>query len=286
MTEDSTAYGRQKQAIETAFGAWKDENHPDLKTPEDTLKYVRHIRNIANERAMKYKAVIFDLYGTLVGNFSLKLHEAVLKQMAGIVGAPPDDFVRLWFASYEDRATGRIATPEDNIEHICRQLGIAVEEAKVQEAAKVRYEFTRTGLKPWPDSLEVLSRLKALGYKLALISDCSGETPASWEQTPFAALMDASVFSCSVGIKKPDPRIFLQAAEQLDVKPEECLYVGDGSSQELTGASAVGMHPVMIRFPLETPDAHRIHEEDWDGPRISSLTEVLKLVSEDATTDD
>ncbi|OGO38268.1 MAG: hypothetical protein A2147_10960 [Chloroflexi bacterium RBG_16_57_8] len=228
---------------------------------------------------MTYKAVVFDLYGTLVDNFSLRAHEAVLREMAAIVGAPADEFVRLWFESYEERATGVIASPEANVELICRKLGVLADESTVKEAAKVRYEFTRRGLRPWPEAVPVLSRLKTLGYKLALISDCSAETPASWEHTPIAALMDVSVFSCVVGLKKPDPRIFVQAAEQLDVKPQECLYVGDGSSQELSGAAAVGMHPVMIRAPGEASDAHRIHEEEWKGPKISLLTEVLELVS-------
>ena len=91
--------------------------------------------------------------------------------------------------------------------------------------------------------------------------------------------MDATVFSCLAGVRKPDPRIYLLATEQLAVRPEECLYIGDGSSHELTGAASVGMHPVLIRVPYEdTPDAVRINEEEWDGPRVSSLTEVLTLL--------
>ncbi len=60
---------------------------------------------------MKFKAVIFDLYGTLVDNFSARAHEEVLRKMASIIGAPPDDFVRLWFESYDWRAIGKM--PED-----------------------------------------------------------------------------------------------------------------------------------------------------------------------------
>ena len=230
---------------------------------------------------MKYKAVIFDLYGTLVDNFSARAHEEVLRRMASIIGAPPDDFVRLWFESYDWRAIGKIASPEENIRYVCQKLGISVDEVKVHEAARIRYEFTRKNLKPWSEAVPVISRLRELGYKVALISDCSAETPLSWGDTTLAPLMDVAVFSCNVGIKKPDPGIYLQATRQLEVNAEDCLYVGDGSSNELSGAARVGMHPVMIRSPLEAPDAHRIHEEKWEGPRISSLNEVLRLVSDD-----
>jgi putative hydrolase of the HAD superfamily len=231
-------------------------------------------------KGRRFKAVVFDLYGTLVDNFSLAVHEGVLREMAAIVGAPSEDFVRKWFDSYEWRAIGKITSPEANIELICRQLGVPLNEDRIREAAQVRYEFTRQGLKPWPEAVPVLSRLKTLGYKLALISDCSAETPSSWEHTPIASLMDVTVFSCVVGLKKPDPHIFLQAAERLGVETEECLYIGDGSSQELSGAAAVGMHPVMIRAPSEAPDAHRVHEEEWKGRKIALLTEVLDIVSE------
>jgi putative hydrolase of the HAD superfamily len=189
--------------------------------------------------------------------------------------------VRLWFESYDSRAVGKIASPEDNIRYICKKLGTPVEDSKVGKAARIRYDFTRRNLKPWSEAVPVISRLKALGYKVALISDCSAETPLSWENTDLAPLMDATVFSCTIGMKKPDPGMYLQATRQLGVSPEDCLYVGDGSSNELSGAAAVGMHPVMIRSPLETPDAHRIHEEKWEGPRIASLNEVLSLVSDD-----
>jgi putative hydrolase of the HAD superfamily len=60
------------------------------------------------------------------------------------------------------------------------------------------------------------------------------------------------------------------------VKPQDCLYVGDGSSHELTGARKVGMHPVQIHVPDEI--IYFLDEDDWDGTPISSLSEVLDLV--------
>jgi len=228
---------------------------------------------------MKYAAVIFDLFGTLVDNFSRREYERVLTEMASALGAPPEDFIRLWFDLGDRRMLGILPSPEVNIEYICRELGVRPSEASKRLAARTRYAFTRRYVVPRPDAIEVLTHLKSAGYRTGLISDCSGETTTVWEDTPFASLFDATVFSCLAGVKKPDPRIYLLATGQLGVRPEECLYIGDGSSHELTGAASVGMHPVLIRVPYEdTPDAARINEEEWDGPRISSLTEVLTLV--------
>lgn len=227
---------------------------------------------------MKYKAVIFDLFGTLVNNFSIREQNAILLQMASIVSAPADEFMRLWFGIFNERATGVFGSLEGNIEHICRKLGILAKAHQIQQAAKIRYDFTRQALRPRPDAVQVLSALKSRGYNTALITDCSAETLAAWKDMPFAPLIDVAVFSCSVGLKKPDPRIYRIATDQLGVEPETCLYIGDGSSGELTGAAQVGMHPVLLSLLEDNPDAHQIDREEWAGPTISSLSEVLMLV--------
>lgn len=75
---------------------------------------------------------------------------------------------------------------------------------------------------------------------------------------------------------KPEPRIFQIAIERLAVEPGDCLYIADGIGQELTSASQIGMQAVLIRVSGE--DSYDPYREDWNGPVISSLTEVLDLV--------
>ncbi len=238
-------------------------------------------KGVDKRSSVKYEAVIFDLFGTLVDNFSVREHESVLTEMASVLGVPPDKFIRLWLNTFPQRATGVLPTPEANIEHICQKLGAHVSDANVKSAAKIRFSFTARSVTPRADSLETLSRLKSKGLKTGLISDCSGEVPTIWGDTPFASLFDVTVFSCVAGMRKPDPRIYQLATEQLGVRPQRCLYIGDGSSHELTGASQVGMHPVLLRTPdKENTDAHQIDREDWNGPVISSLKEILTLLEE------
>jgi putative hydrolase of the HAD superfamily len=199
--------------------------------------------------------------------------------MASVLSAPEEEFTDLWLGTFDERATGVIRSLEANIEHVCRRLKVSVDDRQVEFATQIRFDFETNSVKPRVDAIEVLSRLKAAGYKTGLITDCSSELTAMWEEVPLAPLIDVAVFSCVAGIKKPDPRIYLLATEQLGVQPEECLYVGDGSSQELTGAAQVGMRPVLIRIPGdESIHYYRIDAEEWDGPKVSSLSEVLKLV--------
>jgi putative hydrolase of the HAD superfamily len=152
-----------------------------------------------------------------------------------------------------------------------------VDDLDIQKALRVRFDYTKKELKPRADAIETLIKLKSKRLKIGLITDCSFEVPILWRKTPFSQYFDTTTFSCSVNMKKPDPRIYRITCDRLGVKPQSCLYIGDGSSQELTGASHVGMYPVLIRVPYEN-DAIRINEDDWKGQKITSLREVLNLV--------
>lgn len=227
---------------------------------------------------MKYKAIIFDLFGTLIPNMSLSEHQAILERMAHALSVPPEDFVQLWFNTFNERCTGVFQTPDDNVLYICQTLGVSVNETKVKHAARIRFDYSVQSMVPRPDAIETLSHLKLEDYKTGLTSDCSAEVPAIWKDSPFVGLFDAVIFSCSVGVKKPDPRIYQLTIDRLGVEPETCLYVGDGSSRELTGAARVGMHPVLLSLSEDNPDAHQIDREEWSSPTISSLNEILTLI--------
>jgi putative hydrolase of the HAD superfamily len=109
---------------------------------------------------------------------------------------------------------------------------------------------------------------------------CAPDTPALWRATELTAFVDVEVFSSEVGLRKPDPAIYLAASDRLAVDPVACLYVGDGAYGELSGAAAVGMTAVLVRDPDETPgEMLRPESEDaWDGHVIASLAGVLPLL--------
>ncbi len=230
---------------------------------------------------MKYKAVIFDLFGTLIENFSRSEYAAVFTEMANILSVPPAEFLQSWGEAFDQRATGVFATTEDAIRNLSFKFNPRVTEGQINQAARVRLDYTKRSINPRDGAIEVLGGLKAAGYKTGLISDCTCEIPNVWDSTALAPFFDVTVFSCVAGIKKPDPRIYLIATDQLEVEPQDCLYIGDGSSRELSGALQVGMHPVIIRVPDESVDTHFVErEENWEGPEISSFQEVLGLLKQ------
>jgi len=117
--------------------------------------------------------------------------------------------------------------------------------------------------------------------KTCVVSDCSPELPLLWSETPFAPLFDAAVFSCDLGVRKPNPKIYLEACRRLNVEPAECYFVGDGGSRELSGAAELGMHAVLLAAPEEqnNSDTHRIDGEEWRGPAIYDLKDLLLMLA-------
>ena len=71
-----------------------------------------------------FDAVVFDLFGTLVPEFSKKDFFRSVREMAAVLGADPDRFEAAWTGSALERQTGGFATVEDNVRHICASLGL------------------------------------------------------------------------------------------------------------------------------------------------------------------
>ncbi|HUT68498.1 MAG TPA: HAD family hydrolase [Dehalococcoidales bacterium] len=224
---------------------------------------------------MKYKAIIFDLGGTLVYSPD---YSNTTREMAAVLSAPVEDFVRLWFEQSEGLGTGLFPSYQSYIKHVCAQLEINALADRIDIAASIPFNETKqVVMEPREGAIEVLTYLKSNGYKTGLISDCAPDLPEFWNETPFAPLIDVTVFSCSVGMNKGDPRIFQMAVEELAVEPGNCLYIADGMRQELANATKLGMHALQILVPDEV-DYNNPLREEWKGPIISSLKEVLALL--------
>jgi putative hydrolase of the HAD superfamily len=233
---------------------------------------------------MSPRAVLFDLFGTLVPPFPSSTRTD-LREMAAVVGLDPEAFAREWRDEHasQKRMLGVFDSIEAEVEWICTTLGVEVPMSLLTEAARRRTEFTRGTLRPRDDAVATLEAIRRRGLRTALVSDCSSEVPRLWPETPFDRLIDVPVFSCVVGLKKPDSRIYLAATESLDVAPEDCVYVGDGNSRELSGASALGMRAVHLSVPGEEHPGGPTYEGDtWTGERAESLGEIAARIEEES----
>ena len=128
---------------------------------------------------------------------------------------------------------GEIANPEFE-----RLLG---ERLRTNDGAPVKHEgmlarmFSQ--LRHAPDMNALVLRAHVMGIPTALLSNSWGN---EYPRELWAGMFDAVLISGEVGLRKPEPEIYLLAADRLGLTPKECVFVDD-LKINVRGAAAVGM---------------------------------------------
>lgn len=228
---------------------------------------------------MTVRAMVFDYFGTLTPSVVTIITPDEHRAMGKALGVDPDALEAAWNASFRERSTGRTGDLRATLRLLAHQLGGEPSESGLTEAAEIRALAYRRSARPRPETVTVLAGLRSRGLRLGVVSDCSDELVRMWPELPVADRVDATVFSSEVGRRKPDPLMYRLACDRLGVSAGECVYVGDGGSGELTGASRFGMRAVLLADEHWSV-GHRYDADDWSGEVIHSLTEVPGLLDQ------
>lgn len=230
------------------------------------------------------KAVLFDLFNTLVPGGGRDQRDGVAALMAVELGVDPRGLAELIRDTFDARTRGALGDLRETVTWLAAQLRGDPSPDAIDSAVDLRLAMNRDLLaRTW--ALPTLETLSRLGVPMGLVTDCSAETPAVWGASPLARYFDAVSFSCITGHRKPEPPAYLAATDSLGIAPEDCLFVGDGSSRELSGAAALRMKP--IRFvPSGSGLGEPVDEDvEWTGAVVTDLREIVSLagyIGEDA----
>ena len=179
---------------------------------------------------MKYQAVIFDLDGVIC--FTDEYHYLAWKQMADSLGVYFDREI-----NNRLRGVSRMESLEIVLE---RYEGPALSAERKAELAAMKNDIYRESLaqmSPADLSDEVrstLDGLRGMGLKLA-IGSSSKNTPFILGQLGLGSYFDAVSDGNNITRSKPDPEVFLKAAEMLGLEPSVCLVVEDAVSGAQAG---------------------------------------------------
>ena len=219
-----------------------------------------------------FRAVIFDFFGTLTEAVSRgRAHELIAQRL----GCSPAAFTRALDQTFRARSVGGLGQPADALATVARLAGARPSRSTLDAVLADRVDAVRADTRLRPDAEPVLAALGRFGFRTAIISDCGPELPEIMPALPIAPYVDACVYSIEAGCRKPDPAIYFAACDRIGVEPRDCLYVGDGGSQELSGATAVGMTAVRLTAPDLGGHLVFDFDEGWSGERIDSLTDVF-----------
>jgi putative hydrolase of the HAD superfamily len=215
--------------------------------------------------------VIFDLFNTLVHGADDE-RDQVVGEMALMVGVPPAALVAAYHDSWRERLVRWDV--EETVRILARRLGGNPSEKQVERAGEHRRALARRVLNGVSTvTLDVLHLLRAGGHPLALVSNATSETAEAWPHSPLAELFDVAVFSCDVGLAKPDPAIYRIAADRLGAEPTDCVFIGDGADDELAGAAAVGM-PTLRTTQFNDSDPR------WEGRAFATISDLPAVLQQ------
>ena len=219
----------------------------------------------------KYKAVLFDLDGTLLDTLEdLADSMNAILDMHGMNTFPAEDYKEFLGLGFE--ALFRCVIPNDKLSD---QLVDEFLSCMRIEYGKRWVEKT----KPYPGILELLDELKRIGLKLAVLSNKADDFTKIIINNFF--LPDYQ-FDIVRGLKddfppKPDPASSLHIAKQMKIDPADFLYLGD-TDIDMQTANAAGMHSVGVLWGFRTADELKKNNAKT---LIEQPLELLELISPD-----
>ena len=198
---------------------------------------------------MKIKAVLFDLDETVLDR-SKTLEFYLAWQSTEHLNLPDEDcdkYTQRFLELDNNGSVGKEKVYAELVKEFSIDDYTAVELTQTYNDMLGRFVVGRRHI------TESISVLKSQGLKTGIVSN--GRSPFQEEKIEslgLTSLFDTILVSEAAGFRKPDKEIFELASKNLDVKPAECVFVGDNPVADIEGANNAGMFSVFIptrRYP-------------------------------------
>jgi len=200
------------------------------------------------------RAIIFDLYGTLI-QLDRDTHP-YLRFARQIHPADPKEVTR----------RSLLITTRD-ITDFADRLGVTQAGDLTTFDSDLRRDIESSRV--FGHASEVLAHLRELGLMLGLISNVASPYKEPFYRHHLDGHFDFALFSCDIGLRKPDPEIYRKMAESLEVELPEALMVGDSRTSDYNGARNAAMKAVHLQR----------HSQDPGGGVIRNLEELPAMLS-------
>jgi epoxide hydrolase-like predicted phosphatase len=190
------------------------------------------------------EAVLFDFNGVLTT--SPFAHMAALGTDSGVDGQVVLDLMLGPYDADTDHAWHRFERGEISASEYGADLFARANEANLQlDFASLANMMSR--LEVHDVVIERIRGLRADGYRTGLVTNNVKEASSQWrELVPVHELFEVIVDSSEVGMRKPNPAIFLHALELLGgIPPERAVFLDDAPGN-VVGARAAGLHGILV----------------------------------------
>ena len=190
-----------------------------------------------------------------------------------------DETRKIFFPMIEEsRLTNKEARFEVVLQKIIHQFEIPLNgEITLGNLLEIYYMEVYSKRKLYPEVMSVLNSLKSMGVRMGVVSNTTNPRFMKENEMQAAGLktyFEFAIYSSDTPYRKPHPSIFELAIENLGMKPEEILFVGDNLSLDIVGAKSVGMKSAWVNRGRKKIPAGV--EPDYE---LHSLEDLLQIGS-------
>jgi FMN phosphatase YigB (HAD superfamily) len=199
----------------------------------------------------RVEAVLLDAFGTLL---AMRPPAPLLRAELAARGVDLDEerlaaaFTAEVAYYLEHQLDGRDEASLEDLRRRCarvlldalgRPADLGLDDARDAMLAAIRFDA-------FPDAEPALRELRARGVRVVVASNWDCSLPGFLRDAGLDGLVDAVATSAVAGARKPDARLFETALELAGCGPEAAVHVGDSISDDVAGAAAAGITPVLI----------------------------------------
>src|SRR5690606_31426870 len=179
-----------------------------------------------------YKAVVFDVFGTLI---EIQNSQSPYKKMM--------KWLKQQGRKPQPNDAAMIMSLDGNFETLASYFGYQLPSTLLEEMNNA-LQHDLKHMRAFDDSIPMLLELRKLGYKLAVCSNAA--TPYGERVQHLLPPLDAYAWSFKLGANKPDPTIYRYFLNQLKCQPNEVLFIGDTQLADVDGPKKLGMSAQII----------------------------------------
>lgn len=195
------------------------------------------------------RGVIFDLYHTLTARESEWSKRPATCDLLGFDRRAWD---RVLVETSRWRLAGEERDPYRIFRRLVDQIDASLPDDQVRSVLAERtLRFRDCFRNIPPENVAMLDRLRTGGIRVALLSNADVMDKEAYRGSPLEGRFDVEMFSCDVGLAKPEREIYEACLERLGLTAADCVFVGDGGSNELQGANAAGLRTVFVSGVIE-----------------------------------
>ena len=225
------------------------------------------------------EVVLFDLFFTLVKPSCEKNEEDNEYYVLNLSREEWEEIVEDE-ELYLERAAGKIGDPVIIIKKVLEKYNIENDESLINSIAEKRIKRFENCLKQVDKNIiDTLEYLSEKGIRVCLISNADVIDKIGWDSSPLNKYFEHTIFSCDVGVLKPDKEIYDIGLKKMGVEAENAVFIGDGGSRELQGAREIGLKTILATHILGDIRSERIKSNrEYVDLIVDRFEDIIKYI--------